>query len=114
VESADVDAEISWRAARAGTAHGIAVWFDSQLAGDAGFSNHPGAPKMIYGQGLFPFSQPVTVNAGEQIDLRLAAKSVQGDYVWRWDADFSSGDSFKQSTFYGVPLSQAQLRKAAQ
>jgi protein arginine N-methyltransferase 1 len=113
VQTADVRAEISWRAARNGTAHGIAVWFDSELADDITLSNHPAAPKMIYGVGLFPFSQPVAITEGEHIQLRLAADLVNDGYVWRWDTHFSSA-SFKQSTFYGVPLSQAQLRKSAQ
>ena len=118
VQNADVRADISWCAARNGTAHGVAVWFDSELADDISFSNHPANPKMIYGVGLFPFSQPVELTAGERIQLRLAANLVQDGYVWRWDTDFFAGArvkaSFKQSTFYGVPLSQAQLHKSAQ
>ncbi|HSE19587.1 MAG TPA: class I SAM-dependent methyltransferase [Pyrinomonadaceae bacterium] len=115
VESPDARAEISWRAARNGIAHGFAVWFDSELVGDIGFSNHPAAPRMIYGQGFFPFSQPVEISEGDRIELRLSAKFVQDDYVWRWDTDFpDQGRIFKQSTFYGVPLSPAQLRQSAQ
>ena len=118
VDSADARAEISWRAARDGIAHGFAVWFDSELIDDVGFSNHPAAPRMIYGQGLFPFSEPIKVFEGDRIDLRLTAKFIQDDYVWRWDTDFTDQErikaSFKQSTFYGVPLSTAQLRKSAQ
>ena len=111
VESRDVRAEISWRAARNGTAHGFAVWFDSELVDDLGFSNHPSAPRLIYGQGFFPFSSPVEVSAGDRVELRLAANFVQDNYVWRWDSDFIDQKvSFKQSTFYGVPLSTAQLR----
>ena len=111
VDSADAQAEISWRAARNGTAHGFAVWFDSELVDDVGFSNHSAAPGMIYGQGFFPFSQPVEVSEGDRIELRLSAKFVQDDYVWVWETDFTDqGRSFKQSTFYGVPLSTAQLR----
>jgi len=117
IENADVHAEISWRAARNGTAHTVAVWFDSELADNISFSNHPAAPKMIYGVGLFPFSQPIPIAEGERIELRLAANLVQDGYVWRWDTEFFAGTSvkasFKQSTFYGVPLSQAQLRKSA-
>ena len=114
VESRDVRAEIFWRAARNGTAHGFAVWFDSELVDDVRFSNHPLAPRMIYGQGFFPFSQPLEIVEGDRIALRLAADFVQDNYVWRWDTDFTDQQrikaSFKQSTFYGVPLSKAQLR----
>jgi len=118
VEDFDVRADISWQAARNGTAHGVAVWFDSELADGISISNHPAAPKMIYGVGLFPFSQPVELAAGERIQLRLAADFVNDGYVWRWDTEFFAGTlvkaSFKQSTFYGVPFSQTQLRKSVQ
>lgn len=119
ISSADIQAEISWRATRDGTAHGIAVWFDTELVDGIGFSNHPAAPETIYGNGLFPFSRPVEVLEGERIVLRLAAKVVVDDYVWRWDTDFFSRNdearpkiSFKQSSFFGVPLSAALLQKA--
>ena len=113
VESPDIHARVSWQAARNGTAHGVAVWFDSELVDGIRFSNHPAATQMIYGAGLFPLSQPVEVMEGERIELRLAADLVQDGYVWRWETDFPKV-SFKQSTFYGVPLSATQLRKSAQ
>ena len=121
VESPNVSAEISWRVERNGTAHGVSVWFDSELVDGISFSNHPTAPEMIYGNGLFPFSEPVGVTEGEQIRLRLEAKLIDDDYVWRWDTDFFAGPdelrpkvSFQQSTFFGVPLSPAVLQKARQ
>ena len=118
VDSPDVCAGISWQAARNGTAHGIAVWFDTELVADVHFSNHPGAPQLIYGTGFFPFSKPVEILEGERIELQLAADFVQDGYVWRWDTSFFSptGEArlnFKQSTFFGAPLSAAQLRKSA-
>jgi type I protein arginine methyltransferase len=121
VDSPNVSAEISWRVGRTGTAHGVAVWFDSDLIDGIGFSNHPRGPELIYGNGFFPFSEPVEVREGELINLRLSAKCVHNDYVWRWDTDFFAGEnkesliaSFKQSTFFGVPLSRERLQKLRQ
>jgi protein arginine N-methyltransferase 1 len=120
VNSPDMRAEISWHAPRKGTAHGVAVWFDSELAEGIRFSNHPAEPEMIYGIGFFPFSEPVEVIGGDRITFRVAADLVNDGYVWRWDTDFFAGDkahvkaSFKQSTFFGVPLSTSQLHKSAQ
>ena len=118
VDSPDMRAEITWRVEREGTAHGVAVWFDSELADDVRISNHPAAPPLIYGNGFFPFSQPVDVAEGDRVELQLAADLVQDGDVWRWDtkvfADTHVKASFRQSTFFGVPLSTAQLRKSAQ
>ncbi len=121
IQSPDIRAEIVWQAGRSGTAHGVAVWFDSELVDGIGFSNHPGSPELIYSNGLFPFSRPVDVAEGDRICLTLRADYVGDDYVWRWDTDFfTAGDesaapkaSFKQSTFFGVPLSPSQMRKQA-
>ena len=114
VNSPDVCAEISWQAARQGTAHGVAVWFDSELAEGIRFSNHPAAPETIYGIGFFPFLRPVELMEGEHVNIRLAADLVNDGYVWRWDTEVLGKASFKQSTFFGAPLSTSQLRKSAQ
>jgi protein arginine N-methyltransferase 1 len=112
VSNPDISAELSWRATRTGTAHGVAVWFDADLSEGIGFSNRPGAVGLIYGIGFFPFPRPAPVKEGESIRLKLRADFVQGDYVWRWDTDFTDQKiGFRQSTFYGVALSPEQLRK---
>lgn len=112
VASPDVCAEISWRVGRAGTAHGIAVWFDSDLTEEIGFSNRPGAPELIYGQGFFPFSRAVEVCEGEHVTVKLRADLVKSDYVWSWTTDFADqAVKFEQSTFFGMALSATQLRK---
>ena len=112
IESGDTSAEISWRVERPGVAHGIAVWFDAELADGIGFSNRPGEPELIYGNGFFPLPQPVDVREGERVEVKLRADLVQDDYVWTWDTDFTDQKiSFRQSTFFGVALSPEQLRK---
>ena len=121
IQSANIRAEIVWQIARSGTAHGLAVWFDSELIDEIGFSNHPDGPELIYGNGLFPFSQPIEVVEGDRVEVTLRADFIRDDYVWRWDTKFfSAGESvepkmsFKQSTFFGAPLSPEQMRKQAE
>ena len=112
VDSPDTSAEMSWSVARSGVTHGVAVWFDTELGEGIGFSNRPGATELIYGAGLFPFPRPVEIREGERVEIKLRADLVNGDYVWRWDTDFTEQKiEFRQSTFYGVALSAEQLRK---
>jgi protein arginine N-methyltransferase 1 len=112
VASPDVCAEISWRATRRGTAHGVALWFDSELADGVGFSNRPGSAELIYGNAFLPFPEPVEIDEGEQIVVKLRADFLHDDYVWSWATDFTDRKiGFKQSTFWGVALSPEELRK---
>ena len=116
IESSDVSGEISFTAMRAGTAHGLSSWFDGLLALGANFSNAPGQPELIYGSAFFPFSAPVTLTPGDRVSIKLSADLVGDDYVWRWNTQVQGqGDQikadFKQSTFFGAPLSPAHLRK---
>jgi len=111
--SADVCADILLPVERAGTAHGIAVWFDADLADGIGFTNRPGAAELIYGQAFFPFPRAVDVKRGERVNVRLRADLVQEDYVWTWTTNFADQQiRFEQSTFFGAPLSVERLRKS--
>jgi type I protein arginine methyltransferase len=120
VQSPNTRAEIEWQVARSGTAHGLAVWFDSELIDEIGFSNHPAGAELIYGNGFFPFSKPVDVIEGDRVRVKLSADYIHNDYVWRWESEFFSCEDsvtpktgLKQSTFFGVPLSPDQMRKQA-
>ncbi|RPI57049.1 MAG: hypothetical protein EHM55_03250 [Acidobacteria bacterium] len=104
----NLDAEATWTATRAGTAHGLCVWFDAELADGIGFSNAPDEAGAIHGQAFFPFAAPVALGEGESIAVRIQATLVGDDYVWRWTCQGRS-----QSTLYGVPLDAKQLPKGA-
>jgi protein arginine N-methyltransferase 1 len=117
IETSDLQTTALLEVNRSGTAHGFAIWFDSDLVDDVGFSNNPSEPELIYGQALFPLPHPVAINQGDRIELSLKADLIRDDYLWRWDTAVFSGEnpqpraSFKQATLYGVPLSPEQLRK---
>jgi protein arginine N-methyltransferase 1 len=120
LESPDVSAQVTWAASRAGIGHGLIIWFDSTLADGVSFSNAPGAPKIIFGSALFPWCTPVALAAGDTVSVALHANLVGADYIWRWNSRILDQDDtgkikadFKQSNFFGVSLSAAQLRKQA-
>jgi protein arginine N-methyltransferase 1 len=120
IESADVLGDLDWSVARAGSGHGIVVWFDADLAEGAGFSNAPSAPELIYGSLFFPWTQPVSLSPGQVVRVSLEAKLVETDYVWRWTTCVEPPEGsgaplirFEQSQLIGEVLSARQLRKLA-
>ncbi|CAN5350236.1 hypothetical protein BH18GEM1_BH18GEM1_07000 [soil metagenome] len=109
---------VETKISRAGIGHGLALWFDTELAQGIGFSNAPGEPETIYGCGFFPWTRPVSVEEGDDVTAEIKADRTGDDYVWRWNTKIRrSGeaervvDSFHQSTFLGTPLSTETLKK---
>jgi protein arginine N-methyltransferase 1 len=120
VENQDARGDLDWRVERAGIGHGILLWFDTQLAEGIGFSNAPGMPEAIYASLFFPWTEPVSLMPGQSVGVRLEAKFVENDYVWRWNTRIEpvegSGDpgiQFVQSQLAGAVLSAARLRRVA-
>jgi protein arginine N-methyltransferase 1 len=120
IEDPNVRAEVTWQVLRPGTGHGLCVWFDATLAAGVGFSNAPGAPELIYSSAFFPWPAAVPLAAGDTVATALQADLVGEDYLWRWNTgvrgEGAAGQSkaeFSQSSFFGVPLSPAGLRKRA-
>jgi protein arginine N-methyltransferase 1 len=107
---------VSLEAARRGTAHGIGLWFETQLVEGIGFSTIPGSEETVYGHGFLPLLEPVALEAGEEVRVELHADPVSSDYVWRWDSWIPARNErpakhFQQSTFFGANFSPSSLRK---
>jgi type I protein arginine methyltransferase len=120
VESPAVQGQITWSMSRPGVGHGLGLWFDADLAPGIGFSNAPGEQAHIYGRTFLPWQEPVALAPGDTVTVSLSADLVGDDYVWRWDTDILDPGrpdqpkaSFRQSTFFSVPLSPAKLQQAA-
>jgi type I protein arginine methyltransferase len=115
LETTSAGKTVTVRVVRPGSAHGLAVWFDTTLFGDIGFSNEPGVPVSVYGQGFFALPSPVPVDAGDVVQMTLRATPVTDDYVWCWDTRISSASGTvkaqsSQSTFHEHPLSARRIR----
>jgi len=116
IESLAVQGRARLIATRPTTAHGLAVWFDSELAEGVPMSNRPGDPPLLYGQSYFPWPEAVTLATGDVIDMGLRAAPTASDYVLSWESVViraSGGEraGFAQSTFDAVPLSLAVLQR---
>ena len=120
IENPDVQGDLEWTVERAGTGHGIVMWFDADLAEGVSFSNAPGAPEGIYGSLFFPWPQPVALARGQVVCIGLDARLVEADYLWRWSARITPKEGsaaraieFEQSQLGGAVLSAARLHKTA-
>jgi type I protein arginine methyltransferase len=111
-------ADLNFIVARAGEAHGVCMWFDTELFDGIGYSSGPGPRKSIYGQVFLPWVKAVPVQQGQQIFVRLQANLVGQEYIWRWETKISghandAGPHFKQSTFQGANFTPQALRRRA-
>jgi protein arginine N-methyltransferase 1 len=110
IAATDFEATIELRATRDGIAHGFALWFDTLLAPDIGFSNAPDSAPTIYGRSFVPYESPVDLRQGDAILIDLGARFLNDadDYLWRWNTILKKRDGeprelFRQSTFFGHP-----------
>ena len=96
-------ARLEWEIERSGKIHGIALWFDAELAPGIGFSNRPRERSLIYGQAFLPLPRGVSAEPGSKIFAEIHAHWVNKQYVWHWkgsvvDAAGSTLEKFDQST----------------
>jgi type I protein arginine methyltransferase len=118
VEGAGVMGDARWSVGRRADAHGLIVWFDTDLGQDVGFTNAPGAPELIYGQAFFPWPRAVGLQVGDTVAATITATPVGKDYVWTWttrvaDENGAITAEFRQSSFFGVPRSGDTLARRA-
>lgn len=98
---------------RSGLAHGLALWFDSELVPGVQLSNLPWAERRVYGHVFLALEEPLRVERGDRVEIAIRAVLVDEDYVWTWDTTLRRGAttlaSSCQSTFYAEPLASETL-----
>lgn len=111
-------AEFSFHVLKAGTAHGICVWFETELADGIGFSSGPSDRDGVYGQRFFPWPESVSLEMDQKINVSFQADLVGSEYVWRWESKIYRDSNrptrhFRQSTFLGANFTPQSLRRHA-
>jgi protein arginine N-methyltransferase 1 len=118
LEKASACGSVQFEVERPGTAHGFALWFDSELIDGISFSNGPGEPRLIYGQLFFPFQEPLSVLPNQTITVDLRADFIGSDYIWQWTTQTTSAASpekierrYHQSSLFSNVFCPERLRK---
>jgi protein arginine N-methyltransferase 1 len=117
IEQADLTAGLEIKVERRGTARGLLVWFDAELAPGIGYSNSPDAPPQIYGQTFLPLDGHIEVLAGDRAAVTFTANLIDGSYVWGWSGEILRDQKpilgFRHSTFRSRILSPQSLEPRA-
>lgn len=105
--------DASLEAQRAGTLHGIAGWFECELAEGVWMSNSPVAESPIRRpQAFFPIGEPVDLREGERVSVRVMARPA--DEVLAWTVDLPArGRRFAHSTWPATLRSKERLEQAS-
>jgi protein arginine N-methyltransferase 1 len=119
IENPDVgSSNLIQKSTRDGTAHGLLLWFDGEIADGIYIFNGPQADKAaeVYGCGFFPLLEPVTLAKGDTITLDIRADLIGGQYIWRWHTRIHSSDNpqeikadFNQSTSFDSALTAESI-----
>jgi hypothetical protein len=96
-------------------AHGVCLWFETELFENIGYSSGPGPAGSVHRQLFLPWLEPVAVEKGQEIQLGLHADLVRENYIWRWETRIPAWANhpalhFQQSTFQGANFSPQSLR----
>lgn len=96
--------------ARDGVMHGLAGWFECELAENVWMTNSPLSPRAIKrSQAFLPIDGPLAVKAGDSVSATIMARPA--DHLIAWEVRHpASGRKFSHSTWQGDLLMQEQLR----
>ena len=119
IESPDVGtSNLIQKSTRNGTAHGLLLWFDAEVADGIRIFNGPQAAKVaeVYGCGFFPLLEPVAISKGDTIALKIRADFIEGQYIWYWHSRIHAQDDpllikadFIQSTSFDSALNAESI-----
>lgn len=86
LEHPEVDGDAEWHLPNADTIAGLAVWFETTLTGNIGFSSAPGCATGVYRQLYLPFRELLAVMPHDRLRVRLSLRLAADEYVWSWTA----------------------------
>ena len=64
-------------------AHGIGLWFRSNLTAGISITNEPPNAVPSWEQGFLPLDEPVEVHAGEWVSFRVSSSGTGAEWTWQ-------------------------------
>lgn len=100
---------------RAGTVHGLAAWFDADLAEGVTLSTAPGKKSSAWNQVFLPFARPMRVRRGARVRIALSMEpSSETRHVAYLDwSGTIGGATFDGSTRRSYPNALAAMTRRA-
>ncbi len=119
LESPEVIAKLDFTINKKGIAHGLRLWFESQIGNDIFTNNSPEKPELVYASTFFPLENPTDVKIGDNVKIEISALFEKNDYNWVWNTQILSENGevkadFKQSTLQGSVISPSSLLKRSE
>jgi hypothetical protein len=107
---------LSWSAqfscVRDGTLDGVAGWFNCQLTDDVYMTNSPITEEHLdRPQAFFPLDTPVTVKAGDRVNVNVMARHQDNVIAWVIELP-EARKRFTHTTFNGLLLDSEALTRA--
>jgi len=110
IESDEVRGAASWIAGNEAIGHGFIAWFDTTVSEGLELSNAPSAPPLLYGNGYFPWPEPVEIGAGEEISIEMRGGRDGNGYDWQWTSRIAgAGKSFMSRRLRPIVVPDLQL-----
>jgi protein arginine N-methyltransferase 1 len=102
---------VELRIERDGVLHGLAGWFECELAEDVWMTNSPLSDQAIQRpQAFLPIGEAVAVKSGEAIKATVMVRPA--DHLIAWQVEIpSSGRNFSHSTWKGELLSPEEIAR---
>lgn len=105
----------SWSASltvhRDGVLHGLAGWFECELAEDIWMTNSPLSDMSIgRAQAFLPIDKALPVRAGDQLNVTIMARPASNMIAWTVEHP-ATGKRFGHSTWQGEVIDPAQLAR---
>lgn len=118
IDTPNMSTELEWIVRKAGTGHGLMLWFDTTVTSGVHLTSAPYKPEISYGSAFFPWIEPVSLQSGDRIHIKLRADLTGQDYTWSWKtaiynklSDKVPQKRFHQSTFFSELLSLQKLKR---